>query len=29
LTAEVSPYKQFPERFIYDTAAQLEAIINS
>ncbi len=29
LIAELGPYKQYPERFVYDTAAQIEAIINS
>ena len=29
MTAELSAYKDFPELFVYDTARQLEAIINS
>ena len=29
LTAELGSYRQFPERFVYDTAAQLDAIIAS
>ncbi|MFO7946916.1 MAG: sugar phosphate isomerase/epimerase family protein [Armatimonadota bacterium] len=29
LTAELSPYPQFPEQMVYDTAAHLDAIINS
>lgn len=28
LTAELSPYKQFPEQFVLDTGAQLEQLIN-
>jgi L-ribulose-5-phosphate 3-epimerase len=27
LTAELGPYRQYPERFVFDTAAQLEEII--
>ncbi len=29
ITAELSTYKQYPEQFVYDTAAQLEAIVRS
>jgi len=29
LTAELSPYPQFPEQMVYDTAAQLDRIIKS
>jgi len=29
LTAELAAYRQYPERFVYDTAAQLAAIIGS
>ena len=29
LTAELKPYAQFPRQFIYDTAAQMDAIIGS
>ncbi len=29
LTAELSPYRQYPEQFVRDTAAQLEQIIRS
>jgi len=27
LTAELAPYKQYPEQFVYDTAKQLQCII--
>ena len=29
LTAELAPYRQFPEQFVYDTARQLDSIIAS
>ena len=29
LTAELAPYHQYPEQFVYDTATHLECIINS
>ena len=28
LTAELSAYSQFPEQFLYDTAAQMDALLN-
>ena len=29
ITAELSPYSQFPKQFAYDTAAQMDAIFGS
>jgi len=29
ITAELSPYSQFPKQFVYDTAAQMDAILAS